>query len=306
MIRIEKILVPAAIAIIILGVTYTYKDELAQIFLNLINKNREIVTLEYRNKYTRDYKYNYVKYITEFDIKEKQDILNAYYSVINSGIKEFTFYCSDEYEKCKDDSKKIAEDQSLLSNINSYVNPYNSFSDIKTIISEQGEITLKITKSYTKDDIKTLNQKIDTIINEKINKTKNEKQIIKIIHDYIINNSKYDSNRSDRNIIKYKSHIAYGPLIEKYGICGGYTDSMALFLDRYNIPNFKVISENHIWNAVYLDDNWYHLDLTWDDPVLSDGSDTIEYNIFLISTKELEELKTTQHNFNKEVFSEVK
>ena len=80
---------------------------------------------------------------------------------------------------------------------------------------------------------------------------------------------------------------------------------MAIFLDRYNIPNFKIISENHIWNAVYLDGNWYHLDLTWDDPVTSDKSDVLEYNFFLITTDELEQLKTNQHVYDKTVFSEL-
>ena len=80
---------------------------------------------------------------------------------------------------------------------------------------------------------------------------------------------------------------------------------MAIFLDRYNIPNFKIISEKHIWNAVYLDGDWYHLDLTWDDPVTSDKSDVLEYNFFLITTDELEQLKTNQHVYDKTVFSEL-
>ena len=90
------------------------------------------------------------------------------------------------------------------------------------------------------------------IITKQVKNTKDEREIIKIIHDYIINNTKYDSDKSDRNIEKYNSNIAYGPLLQGYGLCGGYTDAMAIFLDYYDIPNYKVISENHIWNAVYL------------------------------------------------------
>lgn len=143
------------------------------------------------------------------------------------------------------------------------------------------------------------------IITKQVKNTKDEREIIKIIHDYIINNTKYDSDKSDRNIEKYNSNIAYGPLLQGYGLCGGYTDAMAIFLDYYDIPNYKVISENHIWNAVYLNNKWYHLDLTWDDPVMKDGSNTLEYTFFLITTKELEEQATNQHIFNKSVFSEV-
>ena len=79
---------------------------------------------------------------------------------------------------------------------------------------------------------------------------------------------------------------------------------MAIFWKYYDLPNFKVVSENHIWNAVFLDNKWYHLDLTWDDPVVSTGENILEYNFFLISDKELEELNTNQHIFDKNIFSE--
>lgn len=103
---------------------------------------------------------------------------------------------------------------------------------------------------------------------------------ITLAHDYIINNSKYDTDRSDLDIVNYKSDIAYGPLLQGYGICGGYTDAMQLFLEKLGVKSYRVSSEKHIWNAVNLNDNWYNLDLTWDDPVVSDGSDALEYNFF--------------------------
>ena len=80
---------------------------------------------------------------------------------------------------------------------------------------------------------------------------------------------------------------------------------MALFLDYYKIPNFKIISENHIWNAVFVDNKWYHLDLTWDDPVSNNGKDVLEYTFFLISSDELNDIEKEQHVFDKEVFSEI-
>ena len=94
-------------------------------------------------------------------------------------------------------------------------------------------------------------------------------------------------------------------MIEGYGLCGGYTDAMALFLDYYNIPNFKVITENHVWNVVKINDKWYHLDLTWDDPVASSGKDVLEHTFFLITTKKLEGIEKQQHIYDKAVFKEV-
>ena len=122
----------------------------------------------------------------------------------------------------------------------------------------------------------------------------------------IINNSKYDSNRSDNNIVKYKSDISYGPLIEGYGLCGGYTDAMELFLEDLNVKSFKVSSENHVWNAVYLNNSWLNLDLTWDDPVTTDSSDVLNHDFFLITTEKLASLETSQHSFDLTIYSELK
>ena len=81
---------------------------------------------------------------------------------------------------------------------------------------------------------------------------------------------------------------------------------MELFLERMGIKNFKVASTDHVWNAVLLDNVWYNLDLTWDDPVVSDGSDFLDDSYFLINTEKLLQLDTSQHTFNIENYTELK
>lgn len=293
------------ILITILGLTFYYKEEINTFYLTNFSKTNKNVVLEYKNDYSRDYNYEYVQLTDDFIAKDKKQLINIYYTIINSGIENFSFYCSNSYNECIDDVKGIANSQEILSNINSFVHPYNSFNSIQTKYDTLGRITLKINKLYNEKTIKSINATKEAIINDNIKKITDKKEIIKIIHDYIINNSKYDSDKSDKNINNYSSNIAYGPLIEGFGLCGGYTDAMAIFLDHFEIPNFKIISENHIWNAVYLNGKWYHLDLTWDDPVTTNKTDVLEYNFFLITTKELENLKTNQHIFDKSVFKEV-
>jgi len=288
----------------LIGTVYYYKEELNTFYLTHFSTTNKNVKLSYKNEYYKNTNYNYVNLTEDFMIKEKEQLIDVYYTIINSGIDSFTFYCSNTYKDCMNDIVETANNQTILSNINSFVHPYNSFSSIKTEYDSLGKITLTVEKSYTKEQIQELDNKVNEIIKNKIKDETDKKEIIKIIHDHIINNSKYDVDKSDKNINKYASNIAYGPLIEGYGLCGGYTDSMAIFLNHYNIPNFKVVSENHIWNAVYLDNAWYHLDLTWDDPVVSTGENVLEYNFFLISTEELDELNTNQHIFDKAVFSE--
>ena len=127
---------------------------------------------------------------------------------------------------------------------------------------------------------------------------------IKIIHDYIIDNTEYDELKNKNiNDTTYKSQTAYGALVQGYATCNGYADAMAIFLDKINVINYKISNEDHIWNLVYLDGNWYHLDLTWDDPVSEININRDTY--FLITTEELEKLNDGSHEYNKNIYSEA-
>ena len=257
------------------------------------------------NEYYRPNNYSYVQITDDFIAKDEKHLLNIYYTIINSGIDSFTFRCDKDYVNCLDDVDTLSNSQSVLSNINSFVHPYNSFSSVETQYDTLGKVILKVNKAYTDEEISAINNEIKKVIDTKNASIIDTRDLIKTFHDYIINNTKYDSNRSDRKIVDYKSDIAYGPLIEGYGLCGGYTDAMALFLDYYKIPNFKIISENHIWNAVRVDGKWYHLDLTWDDPISKSGKDILEYTFFLIKTEKLLQLEKEQHIFDQNIFKEV-
>jgi regulator of replication initiation timing len=244
--------------------------------------------------------------IQNLKLHNKDDLIDLYYTVINSGKGNFAFQCPEEYTNCIKDVIEIADDQNSLSNINGFVHPFNSFDTIETSYDSLGRVNLKIIKTYTDLEIKQINEKVEKIVKEEVKNETDHEKIIKILHDYIINNVKYDKERTDNNIIRYASNTAYGVLFEGYGICSGYSDTMALFLNYYNIPNYKVISENHVWNAVYINNNWYHLDLTWDDPILNTGDEILDHSYFLITTKKLKELDTTQHTFDETIFTELR
>jgi hypothetical protein len=81
---------------------------------------------------------------------------------------------------------------------------------------------------------------------------------------------------------------------------------MELFLERMHIKSYKISSDKHVWNAVYLDGYWYHLDLTWDDPVTSDHQDLLEHEFFLINDQKLHELEQTEHVYDYSIYSELK
>ena len=300
-----KTLVKLGIVFIIVGVIFTFQDKIVDGYNILLIKYDKQEKLS-KNEYYSNNDFSFVQNTDTFLPKKKQDLYNIYYTVINSGMDEFTFYCDFDYKNCINDLKEIANDQSILSNINNFVHPFNSFSHIETEYNNYGKVTIKLEHAYTKEEINSIKEEINNI-NKKLNITNSMSDVekIRLYHDYIINNTKYDVDRSDNGVVNYKSDIAYGPLFEGFAICGGYSDLMALFLSDMNIKNFRVSSNIHVWNAVYLNGNWLNLDLTWDDPITSDGSEIIDDSYFLITTEKLESLEKTQHTFNKEVYKEV-
>ncbi len=302
----KKLLVTLGLLLIVIGLVIARKDFLLEVYDTYFGNKNKFVTLDEKNEYYREKDFLYVQNTEDFSPKNRQDLINIYYTVINSGANTFTFRCSDEYDSCVKDVKDLANNQTELSDINNYVHPFNGFSHIETEYDSLGRVTINIVKSYTDERIDIINKKVDELYPQLVNNNDTLYNNIKRVHDYIINNTIYDSNRSDNGIIKYESDIAYGPLFEGYGICGGYTDLMELFLIRMNVDCYKISSDDHVWNALYYNGKWLHLDLTWDDPVSSDGRQYLEYNYFLIDTPKLLYLETSQHSFNQDHYLELK
>lgn len=302
----KKTLVILGTTLIIIGVLLLYQEDLQKVYYQILRKiTQEELVLD-KNEYYRDYDFEFVQNTDNMEPGNKQDLLNVFYTIINSGAENFTFYCPDSYSGCLKEVEKIANDQDLLSHINNFIHPFNGFNHIETQYDSLGKVTVQVEKSYSNQQVMEIKEKVDVLAQELIIPNDSDINNIRRVHDYIINHSVYDSDRSDYDITTYDSDIAYGPLFQGYGICGGYTDAMELFLEEMGIKSYKVSSEQHVWNAVYLDGVWLHLDLTWDDPVVSTGENLLEHNFFLIDTPSLLALEQTEHNFNKSIYSELK
>ena len=189
---------------------------------------------------------------------------------------------------------------------------FNTFDKISVYTNNFGKINVDVTYAYNETEINAINKKLDEFIKNNIKDYMQVEDKIRLFHDYVVENAEYDTERAelieqhldDSNSL-YESHIAYGPLLQGYAICGGYSDAMALFLDRIGVINYKIATDDHIWNLVKINDKWYHLDLTWDDPVLSNGENIIMHNFFMITTEELEEINTGQHDYPKNIYLEA-
>ncbi len=114
------------------------------------------------------------------------------------------------------------------------------------------------------------------------------------IHDFIVNSCSY-SHSDNNDMTEYK---AYGALVNHKAVCEGYSRATALLLkccgietnlisghadsanaadpsnpdgggseDTIISPDGKVM-DGHMWNQVKIDNVWYNLDTTWDDPLI--------------------------------------
>ena len=123
------------------------------------------------------------------------------------------------------------------------------------------------------NDVNNAQNEIENVVTEienTVNNMSSDYDKILYIHDWLTQNVKYDESLSKTN----KDGI-YGVFVEGEAVCGGYSKAFKYLLDKANIECIVVQgigtaeqTENHAWNYVKLEDNWYGVDCTWDDPVI--------------------------------------
>ena len=286
-----------SLMLILLGLILYNEQSIVQYLNETILHTYEKIVIE-KNEYFRPSNFMFVQNTENHLVSSKQEIYNNFYSGINSGEDSFSFYCKHDYEECLDDLTDIASNRDLLSHINNFTHPFNSFKQVETKFEAFGKVTIMLNKNYTKDEMNRLNVEVERLSKELFSENNTVKYNILQAHNYIINKSKCDSDKISGKST-YNSDKAIGALFEGWAICSGYTDSMQLFLEELGINNYRVASEKHTWNAVEIENKWYHLDLTWDDPVavgLPD-LDLLEHEFFLISTRDLKNFNTGEHEF---------
>ena len=305
----KLIIACGTISIVLVTVcAFCKKDIIYKYYEYTVNKNYSSTDIKVNDYYLED-NFEYVNNYTDTGIKNKKELIDFIYYAINSGSnyieryidKDYTSYSSDIASLTNNDGKEF---KNIMSILNNFVHPYNSSNNIKLTYGGNYKIGITINKAYTDKEIEEINKVVDKVIDEKITNSMPTREKIKTIHDYIIDNTEYDKLKyNNRNDNTYKSNTAYGVLIEGYGTCNGYADAMAIFLDKLNIINYKISNDEHIWNLVYLDGKWYHLDLTWDDPISETNVNRDTY--FLITTETLEKINDGTHNFDKKINSEA-
>lgn len=110
----------------------------------------------------------------------------------------------------------------------------------------------------------------------------------RLLHDYIVKTCEYDLVARDTHDSSPAARTVYSVLVRHLAVCEGYTMAYRYLLSKVGIESEEVISDKmcHCWNYVKLGGSWYHVDVTWDDPVYQgrkpDGT-RISHEHFLLS-----------------------
>lgn len=112
-------------------------------------------------------------------------------------------------------------------------------------------------------------------------------EIAKALHDYLALNNEYDMRYYSGNVPAI-SYTAYGALVNRTSVCAGYALAYERLMDQVGIPCEYVTGMTtngyHAWNIIEIDGEWYHVDVTWDDPT-PDREGYVRYKYFLKSDK---------------------
>ena len=142
---------------------------------------------------------------------------------------------------------------------------------------------------YTKA-VEFIEDSVAPILNKVRNLSDFEKALY--IHDWICVNFMYDYRLAESE--GTENHDMLGFLKDKMGVCQSYAYTYMYMLRQVGVESHYVISDtdNHGWNVVKIDGNWYHVDVTHDDPIVGstyhyDYMGEVMHSKFLLSDIEI-------------------
>lgn len=140
---------------------------------------------------------------------------------------------------------------------------------------------------------KSEESRVNQIIRTVIRKGMTAREKIKAVHDWFIQNVKYDYYNYLRGTVPHVSHTANGALLRGIAVCDGYSKGFQKVMDKLGIPCQMVtgysMGGGHAWNRVKVDGKWYYIDVTFDDPIVNgkNTNTTPRYTYFLKTAKKM-------------------
>lgn len=261
----------------------------------VLNKN------EYQNKYLYSQLGENGKIIYEKLYENKENLKTGTYTIQFGN----AFY---DILSQENGSDKLQEEYQTAIEAFTYDNPdvfyidvtkmYINIETIQKIFSTKYNVYINSAKDPTylldgftsKEQIDQCESQVIAVKNQILNQIagKNDIEKMRYIHDYLVDTIEYDQTFGEKNI-----YNIYGALVSKTCVCEGYAKASQYLLNEAGLENIIITgtatnsdgkTENHAWNYVNIDEKWYAIDTTWDDPIMVGGgklTNTIRYRYFL-------------------------
>ncbi len=163
---------------------------------------------------------------------------------------------------------------------------------------------------YNLNDVENVFQvKIDSIIDEIIEKSMTDRQKLLAVHNYVVDAVDYHKPHAKINEHPSITHTAYGALMNGSAVCDGYAQAFKVLLNELGFENHLIFGittdadgvfqedNRHAWNIVKYNGAFTHFDTTWDDPTYSDK---IRHTYYFIDTEEIKE----DHQWDEETYQD--
>ncbi len=123
-------------------------------------------------------------------------------------------------------------------------------------------------------------------------------QKVLYFHDYLATHCEYDM-RLLSGSMPNESYNVYGAIVNRQAVCNGYALALCDLCNRVSIPCHFVESPvmNHAWNVVQVGGSWYHVDVTWDDPI-NDIPGNVRHSFFLLSDSAIKAKAATDGTYH--------
>lgn len=223
------------------------------------------------------------------------------YDMVKSGYTGFSMMF--ENEKCMLSPEEYQElYPALLSVSFSNATRYNNGIYLYINVETDEEFTLSnacITGDASRlddEEIKTF-RILSAVISQIISDDMTDAEKVVTIHDYIILNTAYDEEGyqqqiNGKGVLPASSTTTAGLLDTHKSVCEGYAKAFKLFMDMlqidcrivYGYAHQTSANNAHVWNVVKIDGNWYHVDVTFDDPV-PDKAGLISYDYLFLDDR---------------------
>ena len=192
--------------------------------------------------------------------------------------EDFVVYISSELSQCEEFAQLRKYLFPVVRSGNYYSTAIHqiSISISGTQREEVKKLHVKLKRTDSLEEYQETMKLVKEIADEINKSAKNDYERIKLTHDTLVKRIEYANG--------YQG--AYAALNKGKAVCSGYAAAFQLIMDELGIPCKMVVNDeiNHIWNCVYLDEEWYHVDVTWDD--VSGKAESVDYRYFLKSKED--------------------